>query len=141
MTGYTPYTDAMPETFETEPPQVFVAVLPFPYDKAPLTENARWPHWAVKAKVVKRVRGEAAKAAERLPELGRCRVTLTWFVNTKQRRDVDNIYPTLKALCDGLVDAGVVVDDTPEYMDKLAPVIQYEKGGTARMELRIEMLP
>jgi hypothetical protein len=31
----------------------------------------------------------------------------------------------LKALCDGLVDAEVVPDDVPEYMQKLMPAIRY----------------
>ena len=41
-------------------------------------------------------------------------------------------------MCDGLVDAGIVPDDTPEFMDKRAPVIRYEPGGVARMELTVE---
>jgi crossover junction endodeoxyribonuclease RusA len=36
-------------------------------------------------------------------------VPLTWFANTRHRRDADNVVPTLKAACDGLVDAGVVL--------------------------------
>lgn len=118
----------------------FVAVLPFPYEKAPLSANGRMHHMQ-EARIVKKVRAAAAEAAARLPALGKCRVTLTWFVNINRRRDVDNLYPTLKALCDGLVDAGVVADDTPEFMEKLAPVIVYEKGCEARMELRVEMIP
>ena len=32
------------------------------------------------------------------------------------RRDQDNLVPTLKPCIDGLVDAGVIPDDTPEYV-------------------------
>ena len=52
-------------------------------------------------------------------------------------RDSDTIYPTFKAMCDGIVDAGIVPDDTPEYMTKLAPIIRHEPGGTARLELEV----
>ena len=38
-------------------------------------------------------------------------------------RDDENLVATLKPACDGLVDAGVVVDDTPQYMAKEMPVI------------------
>lgn len=111
----------------------------FPYPSPPITANQRM-HWAQKAKLTKRVRAETAIKCRdaHIPELGTCRVTLTWFVNTTHRRDADNIVPTLKAMCDGIVDAGIVTDDTPQLMDKLMPVITYQKGGVPRMELRIE---
>ena len=121
------------------PAESFVTTLHFDYPRAPLTSNQRL-HWAHKAKITRQVREKAYLLARRIPELGKCRVTLTWFVSTQTRRDADNIVPTLKAMCDGIVDAGVVPDDTPDLMDKLMPVIQYEKGATPHMELRIEMV-
>ncbi|WP_162786781.1 hypothetical protein [Janibacter anophelis] len=36
----------------------------------------------------------------------------------RRRRDEDNLFATLKPLADGLVDAGVVADDTPDLMRK-----------------------
>jgi hypothetical protein len=68
-------------------------------------------------------------------------VTLTWHVATNRRRDDDNVVPTLKAMCDGLVDAGVVPDDTDAYMHKLMPMIAYEKGCKPRLELLVEQVP
>lgn len=117
--------------------------LDLPFDKPPLTENQRWPHWAPKAAVTKKVRAAsfwAAKSAG-IPICDRVRVTLTWFVNTRHRRDADNVNPTLKALCDGLVDAGVVDDDTPVWMEKVMPVITYRPGQPASMQLLIEVIP
>ena len=88
------------------------------------------------------MRLEAAVAAHRIPPLGRCEVTLTWFVVTKARRDDENPVPSLKAWCDGLVDAGVVEDDTSEFMVKNMPIIQWidKKTDVAHMELRIEKI-
>lgn len=91
----------------------------------PLHANQSFSHWAVKARVVKMVRNKAAEMADVVPALGKCRVQLTWYVNDKKRRDADNLWPLLKALCDGLVDAGVVEDDTPEFMDKPQPQITF----------------
>lgn len=113
--------------------------LVLPYEAPPLTENQRLNRY-VRARVVKQLRGEAGMLARaaRIPELGRCRVTLTWFVRTTHRRDADNVVPTLKAACDGLVDAGIVTDDTPNLMDKLMPVIVYRPGVRQSLELLVE---
>ena len=121
------------------PVSAFTATLQFDYPRPPITSNQRL-HWAHKAKLTRNVRDQTRLLADRIPELRKCRVTLTWFVNTKTRRDADNIVPTLKAMCDGLVDAGVVPDDTPDQMDKLMPVIFYHKYAEPHMELRIEMI-
>lgn len=74
-----------------------------------------------------------------LPAGTRVSVGLVWVVPDKRRRDAENPVPTLKALCDGLVDAGLVPDDTPEFMEKLMPVIVYVKGEL-RVELTLEVL-
>lgn len=109
---------------------------------APITANQRH-HWAKKAKLVAQVRelGEIVVRAHRVPELPRVEVLLVWTVNTRARRDVDNIVPTLKALCDGIVDAQVVPDDIPFYMRKLMPEIVYEQGSTPHFDLILRELP
>jgi hypothetical protein len=112
--------------------------LPFDYRKAPLTQNQRWPHWAVKGEATRNVRLAAKLLAMRVPALARCRVELIWYVTTNHRRDPINITPTMKAMCDGLVDAGVVPDDTPAFMDTVMPRIV--KSDRARMELLITAL-
>ena len=111
-------------------------VLEFPYTSPPLTANQRL-HWRKKATITRDVRELTGLLANRVSRMSACTVELVWFVNTKHRRDVDNVTPTLKAMCDGLVDANVVTDDTPDLMKKLMPEIVYEKGCIARMELRI----
>lgn len=120
----------------------FDVTVTFHEPSPPLTANQRM-HWARKAKLTARVRKETATIAHqlRIPELGRCEVTLTWVVRTKHRRDADNIVPTLKAMCDGLVDAGIVTDDTPDLMVKHMPRIEYTPGATPHLRLRILQLP
>lgn len=121
------------------PPEPFRTVLTFDWPRPPLHANQRLT-WRAKAATTRQVRDVAHWAAKRIPDLGRVRVTLTWVVNTKTRRDADNIVPTLKALADGLVDAGLVADDTPDLMDKVMPVIRYERGSTPHFELLIEQV-
>lgn len=115
-----------------------MTVLTFPWERPPLNANQRL-HWATKARTTKTVRDVTAITARgaRLPKAERITVQLVWVVTNKRRRDSDNTYPTFKAMCDGLVDAGIVPDDTPEYMTKLGPVIRHEPGGTARIELEV----
>lgn len=128
--------ELMPEQRQTDNLGPAYYDLEFPWTSPPLTANQRH-HWARKSRITAAVRDTARYAAWRLPALARCEVTLTWYVNTKHRRDADNIVPTLKALCDGLVDAGVVIDDTPDLMKKLMPVITYDTTVTPHMVLRV----
>lgn len=112
----------------------------FDWASPPLTANQRL-HWARKARLTSDVRSAAylaflAKWADN-GEYGRVEVNLTWFVKDKRRRDVDNIVPTLKALCDGLVDAGIVPDDTPEYMVKRMPEIRFDPTEPAHFLLEV----
>jgi hypothetical protein len=115
--------------------------LQFDYPRPPLSLNYRL-HRMEEARLTKQVRSATCLLARnaRIPELGRCRVTLTWFVTTRGRRDDENPVSTLKAMCDGLVDAGLVADDTHEFMEKIMPIIRYEKGGQPHMELLVEVL-
>lgn len=138
---YTDHVEPINETAATPDhlPETFDTTLDFGYLAPPLTANQRM-HWHVKADITAGVRKMAGFKAHRIPYLGKCRVTLTWFVNTKHRRDADNVVPTLKAMCDGLVDAGIVTDDTPDLMVKVMPVITYDKTCEPHMELRIEMI-
>lgn len=114
-----------------------MTVLTFPWERPPLNANQRL-HWAKKASLTKNIRESARLWARKLPKAQEhITVQLVWVVTDRRRRDSDNIYPTFKAMCDGLVDAGIVPDDTPEYMTKLAPIIRHEPGGTARLELDV----
>lgn len=102
--------------------------LDLPYERPPLTANQRM-HWARKAQITRAVRFSAKVAARDIPALGRCSVHLVWTVTDRRRRDADNLVPTLKACADGLVDAGVVVDDVPALMVKHMPKIVLGEYG------------
>ena len=111
----------------------------------PLMSMNDRPHWAVRAKSIKRCRQWAMNAATAalIPPLDHCIVEMVWTVPDRKRRDAENPMYDLKSYCDGLVDAGVAQDDIPQYMTKLMPRIEYVRGqrgvaviitGTVRAE-------
>lgn len=117
----------------------FVAVIHVPLETDPLSLNKKL-HWAVEAKLKKQWRRFSSLSASRFPAFAKVDVTLTWFVVTTRVRDEDNMARLLKCLCDGLVDAGVVPDDSPEYMGKKCRIERSPERTTAYMELRIEQI-
>ena len=119
-----------------EPPAPFTTTFEFPWTKAPLSMNDRLHH-IVKAKKVAELRALMHATARHIPELDRIEVHLVQVVNTRRRRDDENLVATLKPLCDGLVDAEVVPDDTREFMVKHMPEIRYVKGCTAHFEFTV----
>ena len=67
------------------------------------------------------------------------RVQLCYLPPDNRRRDTDNLVATLKPLCDGLVDYGLVSDDTPQFMGKPEPIIwRRRKGDQVGLFLEIE---
>ncbi len=98
-------------------------IVSLPFTKA-LSLNDRMNHW-VKAKAVAEWRQAAhwsAKAA-RIPACGRIRVTLHYIPAQNRRRDPDNLIAGFKPAVDALVDAGVVPDDTLQFVEREYPVI------------------
>lgn len=85
-------------------------------DGAYATPNTREHrvHAAAHGKVWRESVGWLAKAAH-IPSLDRIRVQLVMIPADRRRRDEDNLVSgVLKHMIDGLVDAGVVPDDTPD---------------------------
>jgi len=110
-----------------------------PWTRPPISLNDRL-HYRTEATRVKMMRQYACTIAHDIPFMDRIQVELTWVVADRRRRDDENPVPVLKALCDGLVDADIVPDDTHEFMVKRMPVIEYRKGATAHFVLTITEL-
>lgn len=94
-------------------------------------------HWRRKAKSTEEIRQEVMLRTRslRLGELERVAVQLVWVVGDNRKRDADNIWPLMKAVCDGIgsdrgTSARIVPDDDPAHMDKLAPVIRTVPGSS-----------
>lgn len=103
--------------------------LPLHKGKPPLTANLRL-HWSEEARRTKKIRataGWAAKAAK----LGLCEhvtVQLHYATGDRRRRDADNLVATQKPAIDGLVDAGLIVDDDPQHITWWQPEIHLGPG-------------
>lgn len=79
------------------------------------------------------VRCKAAK----IPPLDTIHVRLHWVPSMNRRRDPDNMVATLKPCIDGIVAAGVVVDDHQEIVDWSRPLIHPPDRTKPRMWLEI----
>lgn len=53
----------------------------------------------------------------------------------RRRRDPHNFAPTLKHVIDGLVDAGLWPDDTPEYVRTLEPALAVRRDRLVRISI------
>lgn len=113
-----------------------------PWKKQPLSLNDRYGNPKVRGLAIKAVRekGEQLVRAAGIPPAQRVRVTLTYFPRDRRRRDEDNLVATSKVLCDAIVRAGVVPDDTPDLMEKPMPVIGPANPKDPHLVLTIEIL-
>lgn len=109
--------------------------------KEMLNANDR-PHWAQKAKITARLRrlGEIEGRKGKTTTFNKkrpCGMIITVFSPTKRRMDPPNFYPTVKALVDGLTDAGVWTDDNHEVIKYMT----FQYGGLSGIsgKYRLEM--
>lgn len=114
--------------------------MPLSFTRPPLSANDR-THWRPRARIIRQVRHEAATRARamRWGPYKYIAVQFHYQQSVTRRQDRGNLMPTHKALLDGLVDAGVVPDDNPQYVDELMPQIHPPvKGQPARCWLTIQ---
>ena len=109
--------------------------------KEMLNANDR-PHWAQKAKITAYLRqigrlnvlkGKYTTYTKKRP----CGLMVTIYAPTKRRMDPPNFYPTVKALVDGMTDAGLWTDDNHEVIKYMT----FEYGGLSGLKdkYRIEI--
>lgn len=103
-------------------------ILTLPYERPPLSLNDRGQTRgarAARSAVAARIKADTAHLA-RKAQIGShdaIHVRLHYRPKNRIRRDADNLVATLKPAIDGLVVAGVVPDDSPQYLDWSAPRI------------------
>ncbi|WP_439593921.1 hypothetical protein [Microbacterium sp.] len=118
MAEHTPRTDL--EVGGNLHPTPLSWIIYFPWEKNPLPMNgSRGGHRAHARKVrdIRTITGYSIRKAG-IPALGRCEAQLVWWIDIPRRRDRDNLGQLEKPMFDALVDAGVVTDDTPDFMVK-----------------------
>lgn len=108
----------------------------------PLSMNDRL-HWAEKARQTKTIRDAVVVLClqKRIPKCQKISVHLIWYPGPLiRRRDPLNLVQTLKAVEDGVVQAKVVPDDTPEYVTSVMPEIGDKPVQKGQMFVTIERL-
>ena len=95
-------------------------------------------HWAVKARRVKTLRQWAAWETRRLevPTIERVAISVWVHPGARTRRlDASNYAPTVKALVDGVVDAGALPDDSGKHV-----IAETYKAGARWPRTTVEVL-
>ena len=67
--------------------------------------------------------------------LNKAHITITFVAADRVRRDLDNLFASMKSYIDGMVDAGVVEDDAAT---NVSYTISYEHGGKANTIIEID---
>ena len=112
--------------------------LPWP-DLPALGGNTRY-HWTRQTKAIRDARFTAALMAGQADWLpnphGPVKMTVQFCPPDHRRRDPDNMLRASKAYIDGLVDAGVISDDTFKVVRELHTTTgDVVKGGEVRMTI------
>lgn len=109
--------------------------------KQMLNANDR-PHWTQKAKItayLRHIAAEKGREGKSIPYTKKrpCGLVVTIYAPSKRRMDPPNFYPTVKALVDGLTDAGIWTDDNHEVIRYMT----FEYGGLSGVskKYRIEI--
>lgn len=134
----------------TEP----LLVLEFPAPSLPLSENrSRSLHWAARNRLLHPWRDAARTSCVATPAtrgvLRRLRaepvpvvIDVTLPFRTGQRRDPHNYVGTnVKAVVDGLVAAGIIPDDNPEWATIREPTTTIQRDRQRQMVARVTITP
>lgn len=103
--------------------------------------------WHNKARLTDawRKAGAWQAAQAKVPHLERVHVMAEFRFRDNRRRDPANWYPTVKAAVDGLVDAGVIDDDSPRYLlgpdMRLGPPMHGSRDYKGLLMLHLFALP
>ena len=92
------------------------------FDQRPWTLNAeRTWHYHKRAKIVKEWRDAFSLEAkdQGIPNLNKVSVEALPILPTRRLQDPANCFPAVKAAIDGLVDANVIEDDNPNFIDSI----------------------
>ena len=119
-------------------PRVWTITVPAPGPYMSMNDSE---HFRAKARRTKAWRTAAKNAAGRdvttttpgrLRYLPPCIITCTFSVPDRRRRDPANMAATVKPCVDGMVDAGLWPDDTPEYITTVEPTFVVVPRGQQR---------
>ncbi len=114
----------------------------FPTGMPLLNQNDRH-HWAKKNALVQEIKTISTVLArtQGIPPMDRVEITSTYHPRDRRRRDCDNLSPTVKAIIDGLVAAGILPDDDHHHVTAITYRIHPIPTPTPHLTLVIRPLP
>ena len=65
----------------------------------------------------------------------RAHITITWVAKDRRRRDPDNLFASMKSYIDGLVEVGLIEDDSATHVSY---TLKYERGETDNTIIEVE---
>lgn len=83
-----------------------------------LNANGR-EHWTKRANLVSTIRMTARNLSSNIPHLDKVKIRAIYYAPNNRRRDMSNLFPSVKSAVDGLVDSGVLKDDSDRYVVSL----------------------
>lgn len=104
--------------------------LNLPYPSGPPLSLNRRLHWAQESRVKNKLQEAVGwlLKGEKVPALDHAWIWLAWTPGITRRRDSDNPEPTRKVCIDTIVRAGLLEDDTPEFVSRpenlILPVVK-----------------
>lgn len=118
-------------------PEVFELDIPLIQGRPPLTANLRLS-WRPERQRKIFIRDAVQWQARKIGAATRITVGLHYRPGDKRRRDASNLMPTQKPAVDALVRAGVVPDDTAEFVTEQMPAL-VDGPAPRRLWLRVEV--
>lgn len=114
-----------------------------------MSANRRYSYWAQRSRRTKSIRIKTKLTALSMLRAGtltpvnRARIEAQVCMPSNVRSDPGNAAPTVKAMIDGLVDAGVLPDDDKTHLigPDYRPGPPTKQRGLYRIHLQIEPLP
>jgi len=120
---------------------ITIAFARLPYSEL-LPNNLRRTHWAVRSSVSATARKEAYYLGKEIPykaPIEHCEIEEVFTVPTRKTRDIESLLGAAKPWIDGLVDAGIIVDDSCWHVHRLSGSVKHKKG-VEKTEIRIKEL-
>ena len=103
-----------------------------------LSPNKRLHHMALyQAKLVAQEEMTARVLLQGRPRspMPQAHITITWVAKDRRRRDIDNLFASMKAYIDGLVLSEVIADDSASHVGY---TLRYERGEKDDTIIEIE---
>lgn len=94
-------------------------------------------HWTKRAHLTADIRMLSRNLSSHIPRMDKVKIRATYYPPDNRRRDMSNLFLTVKAAVDGLVDSGVLKDDSDKYVrgHELLPGDHVVKGGQMIIEV------